>query len=89
MLTQISETETSKHFSSVSSSVSERSSSIRLISNRQKNVLYIIARQKSLTEDGLERHCNSLFRKGLDELDRVEASDFMKYFNRNILPAER
>ena len=82
MLTHIKETETLKHFSSIRPPVKLNRVSVRQISPRQKQVLFIIARQKRLSTEGLENHSRSLFKKSLDELDRVEASDFMKYFNK-------
>jgi len=89
MLTHIKETETLKHFSSRHPPDNLNRVSIRLISPRQKQVLFIIAKHKMLTTEGLENHSMSLFKKSLEELDRVEASDFMKYFNRNIIPNRR
>jgi len=91
MLTHINETETLKHFSSIAERLSSQqiNPAVKLISPRQKKVLFIIAKQKRLTTDGLEHHSRSLFKKSFEELNRVEASDFMKYFNRNIIPNRR
>jgi len=86
MLTHISKTEASQHFSSIHPPGKLNRASVRRISPRQKQVLFIIARQKRLTTEGLENHSRSLFKKSLEELDRVEASDMMRYFNRNIIP---
>ena len=82
MLTHISKVETSKHFSSMHPPGRLNRASVRLISPRQKQVLFI----EETHYRGADNHSRSLFKKSLEELDRVEASDMMRYFNRNIIP---
>ncbi len=90
MLTHIRDTETFKYFASLAGhSSNQQPRPAKPISQRQMHILYIIARQKNLTVEGLEVHSRRIFNKGIEQLDRVEASDFMRHCNRNIIAIRR
>ena len=51
------------------------------ITQQQKDLILKIAGRKGLTTEGLEKQVNSLFNKGLNGLDRVQASKFIQHLN--------
>jgi len=52
-----------------------------LITVRQKEFIHRIASRKGITSDGLKKECNALFKKALDNLSRVEGSNFIQHLN--------
>jgi len=53
----------------------------KLISQKQKDLIQKIAGRRGLTIEALEKQVNSQFNKGLDDLDRVQASKFIQHLN--------
>ena len=51
------------------------------ITDKQKHLIQTIAGRRGLTTKGLEKQVNSLFNKGLNSLDRVEASRLIQHLN--------
>jgi hypothetical protein len=51
------------------------------ITPKQKDLIQRLAGQRGLTAEGLDKAVHRLFNKGLDRLDRVEASRFIQHLN--------
>ncbi|MFH1153683.1 MAG: hypothetical protein V1793_07700 [Pseudomonadota bacterium] len=47
------------------------------ITQKQQHLVQYLAGRKGLTTDAMEKHCQSLFHKPLNDLDRVQASRFI------------
>jgi len=50
-----------------------------IITLRQKDFIHRIASRKGITSDGLMKECNALFKKDLDNLNKVEGSNFIQH----------